>query len=94
MGKCCVAGCSALDIDYANKCMKVGEETINEGDYISIDGSTGEVMLGQVATKEADMSEDFKKLMQWADDKRKEKKFEVHTNADTPNDAHCKKIRC
>lgn len=87
MGKCCVAGCSALDIDYANKCMKVGEETINEGDYISIDGSTGEVMLGQVATKEADMSEDFKKLMQWADDKRKEKKFEVHTNADTPNDA-------
>ncbi|CRF34186.1 Pyruvate, phosphate dikinase [Brachyspira suanatina] len=87
MGKCCVAGCSALEIDYANKCMKVGDDTVNEGDYISIDGSTGEVMLGQVATKEAEMSEDFKKLMQWADEKRKEKKFEVHTNADTPNDA-------
>ena len=77
MGKCCVAGCSALEIDYANKCMKVGDDVVNEGDYISIDGSTGEVMAGQVATKEAEMSEDFKKLMQWADEKRKEKKFEV-----------------
>ena len=84
MGKCCVAGCSALEIDYSNKCMKVGEETVNEGDYISIDGSTGEVMLGKVATKEAEMSEDFKKLMEWADSIRK---LEVHTNADTPHDA-------
>lgn len=84
MGKCCVAGCSALDIDYSSKSMKVGNETVYEGDYISIDGSTGEVMLGQVATKEAEMSEDFKKLMQWADDTRK---LEVHTNADTPHDA-------
>ena len=84
MGKCCVAGCSALDIDYSEKIMKVGNETVYEGDYISIDGSTGEVMLGQVATKEAEMSEDFKKLMKWADDIRK---LEVHTNADTPHDA-------
>lgn len=84
MGKCCVAGCSALDIDYSSKSMKVGNETVYEGDYISIDGSTGEVMLGQVATKEAEMSEDFKKLMKWADDTRK---LEVHTNADTPHDA-------
>lgn len=84
MGKCCVAGCSALDIDYSSKSMKVGNETVYEGDYISIDGSTGEVMLGQVATKEAEMSEDFKKLMKWADDIRK---LEVHTNADTPHDA-------
>lgn len=84
MGKCCVAGCSALDIDYSEKIMKVGNETVREGDYISIDGSTGEVMLGQVATKEAEMSEDFKKLMKWADDIRK---LEVHTNADTPHDA-------
>lgn len=84
MGKCCVAGCSALDIDYSEKIMKVGNETVHEGDYISIDGSTGEVMLGQVATKEAEMSEDFKKLMKWADDIRK---LEVHTNADTPHDA-------
>ena len=87
MGKCCVAGCSALEIDYAAQLMKVGDETVKEGEYISIDGTTGEVMLGKVATKEAEMSEDFKKLMQWADDKRKEKKFEVHTNADTPHDA-------
>lgn len=84
MGKCCVAGCSALDIDYSSKSMKVGNETVYEGDYISIDGSTGEVMLGQVATKEAEMSEDFKKLMKWADDTRR---LEVHTNADTPHDA-------
>ena len=84
MGKCCVAGCSALDIDYSSKSMKVGNETVYEGDYISIDGSTGEVMLGQVATKEAEMSEDFRKLMKWADDTRK---LEVHTNADTPHDA-------
>ena len=84
MGKCCVAGCSALEIDYANKCMKVGDDVVNEGDYISIDGSTGEVMAGQVATKEAEMSEDFKKLMEWADAARK---LEVHTNADTPHDA-------
>lgn len=87
MGKCCVAGCSALEIDYSNKCMKVGDDIVNEGDYISIDGSTGEVMLGKVDTKDSEMSEDFKKLMQWADDKRKEKKFEVHTNSDTPHDA-------
>ena len=84
MGKCCVAGCSALDIDYSSGSMKVGNEIVKEGDYISIDGSTGEVMLGQVATKEAEMSEDFKKLMKWADDTRK---LEVHTNADTPHDA-------
>ncbi len=67
--------------------MKVADDIINEGDYISIDGSTGEVMLGKVDTKEAEMSEDFRKLMKWADEKRKEKKFEVHTNADTPHDA-------
>lgn len=84
MGKCCVAGCSALDIDYSSGSMKVGNEIVKEGDYISIDGSTGEVMLGQVATKEAEMSEDFRKLMKWADDTRK---LEVHTNADTPHDA-------
>lgn len=84
MGKCCVAGCSALDIDYSSKSMKVGDKTIYEGDYISIDGSTGEVMLGEVATKEVEMSEDFKKLMKWADEIRK---LEVHTNADTPHDA-------
>ncbi|WP_297203264.1 pyruvate, phosphate dikinase [uncultured Brachyspira sp.] len=87
MGKCCVAGCSALEIDYSNKCMKVGDETVKEGEYISIDGSTGEVMLGKVDTKEAEMSEDFKKLMQWADEIRIKNKFEVHTNADTPHDA-------
>lgn len=84
MGKCCVAGCSALEIDYESKSMKVGDEIVKEGDYISIDGSTGEVMLGKVATKEAEMSEDFKKLMEWADAARK---LEVHTNADTPHDA-------
>lgn len=53
--------------------MKVADDIINEGDYISIDGSTGEVMLGKVDTKEAEMSEDFRKLMKWADEKKKER---------------------
>lgn len=84
MGKCCVAGCVALDINYKTRSMRVNESVVNEGDYISIDGSTGEVMLGQVATKPAEMSEDFRKLMRWADGIRK---LKIHTNADTPHDA-------
>jgi len=84
MGKCCVAGCGALNIDYKNQTFKVGDKVVKKGDYISIDGSTGEVMLGQVTTIEPRLSGDFAVLMEWADEFRK---LKVRTNADTPADA-------
>jgi len=84
MGKCCVAGCGALNVDYKNQTFKVGSKVVKKGDYISIDGSTGEVMLGQVTTIEPRLSGDFAVLMEWADEIRK---LKVRTNADTPADA-------
>ncbi|KPJ62819.1 MAG: pyruvate phosphate dikinase [Planctomycetes bacterium DG_23] len=84
MGKCCVAGCGALEIDYENKQMKVREHTIKEGDFISLDGAAGELMLGEVSTVEPTLSGDFARLMEWAD---KFRKIGVRTNADTPHDA-------
>ncbi|MFW6013001.1 MAG: pyruvate, phosphate dikinase, partial [Candidatus Bipolaricaulota bacterium] len=84
MGKPCVAGCGALDIDYGSKSFTVDDYTVEQGDYISIDGTTGEVMLGQVPTVEAKMDENFKRLMSWADQVRE---LGVRTNADTPQDA-------
>ncbi len=84
MGKCCVAGCGALNISYAKKEIKVADLTIKEGDYISLNGSTGEVMLGEVATIDPELSGNFGKLMSWADNIRK---LNVRTNADTPNDS-------
>ena len=84
MGKCCVAGCGALNVDYKTQTFKVGSKVVKKGDYISIDGSTGEVMLGQVTTIEPRLSGDFAVLMEWADEIRK---LKVRTNADTPEDA-------
>ena len=84
MGKCCVAGCGDLRIDYDKKQFRAGEATVREGDYISLDGSLGEVYLGRVATIEPELSGDFAKLMRWADEIRK---LRVRTNADTPKDA-------
>ena len=84
MGKCCVAGCGALYVDYKNQTFKVNSKVIKKGDYISIDGSTGEVMLGMVPTIEPGLSGDFATLMQWADEVRK---LKIRTNADTPTDA-------
>ncbi|MCR4319152.1 MAG: pyruvate, phosphate dikinase [Candidatus Brocadiaceae bacterium] len=84
MGKCCVAGCGALNVDYKSQTFKVGSKVVKKGDYISIDGSTGEVMLGQVSTIEPRLSGDFAVLMEWADEIRK---LKVRTNADTPADA-------
>ena len=84
MGKCCVAGCGALNIDYKTQTFKVGGKVVKKGDHISIDGSTGEVMLGKVATTEAELSGEFGELMKWADEFRK---LKVRTNADTPADA-------
>jgi pyruvate,orthophosphate dikinase len=84
MGKCCVAGCGALNVDYKNQTFRVDSKVVKKGDYISIDGSTGEVMLGQVTTIEPRLSGDFATLMEWADEIRK---LKVRTNADTPTDA-------
>ncbi len=84
MGKCCVAGCGDLVIDYGKETMVVNGKTLRSGDWISIDGSSGEVMLGRVQTQKARLSGNFTTIMRWADGIRK---LKVRTNADTPQDA-------
>ncbi|TAK08526.1 MAG: pyruvate, phosphate dikinase, partial [Candidatus Manganitrophaceae bacterium] len=84
MGKCCVAGCGALSIDEERKFFTVGDITVKEGDYITLNGSTGEVILGQVDLIQPEMSGSFKTLMGWADATRT---LKVRANADTPHDA-------
>src|SRR3989339_1251293 len=84
MGKCCVAGCGAININYKEKQFEVGGTVIKEGDWVSLNGSTGEVMKGQVPTITATLSGDFGKIMGWAD---KVRTLLVRTNADTPKDA-------
>ncbi len=84
MGKCCVAGCGELQIDYHQDLFTAQGQVVRRGDWISIDGSRGVVMLGQVPTEEARFSKEFATLMQWADETRK---LNVRTNADTPHDA-------
>ncbi|MGB9792958.1 MAG: pyruvate, phosphate dikinase, partial [Thermacetogeniaceae bacterium] len=84
MGKPCVCGCEALRIDYEAKKMTVGDIEIKEGDLISIDGSTGQVILGAVPLIEPEMSEELRTLLEWADEFRV---LGVRANADTPVDA-------
>ena len=84
MGKCCVAGVSNLDIDYSAKKLTLDKLTLKEGDWISLDGSSGEVMNGQLATVEPTLSGDFGKFMKICDQVRK---LGIRTNADTPEDA-------
>ena len=85
MGKCCVAGCGDIKVDYAGGLFQAKDGTvIKKGDVITLDGSTGEVMLGAVATVAAGVSGDFRKLMGWVDQFRRMK---VRANADTPHDA-------
>ncbi|MDO3392236.1 pyruvate, phosphate dikinase [Bacteroides sp. ET489] len=84
MGKCCVSGAGALNIDYKARTVEVDGIVLKEGDFISLNGSTGEVYKGQVETKAAELSGDFAELMQLAD---KYAKLKVRTNADTPHDA-------
>jgi pyruvate,orthophosphate dikinase len=84
MGKCCVAGVGELNIDYKAKKMTVRSVVLKEGDYISINGSTGTVYTGQIKTVEAKLSGDFLTLMKWADEVRR---LGVRTNADIPRDA-------
>ena len=84
MGKCCVSGAGELNIDYKARTIQVNGYTIKEGDWISLNGSTGEVYLGQVATQDADLSGDFGQLMDLAG---KYATMRVRANADTPRDA-------
>ncbi|MBO0859864.1 MAG: pyruvate, phosphate dikinase [Chloracidobacterium sp.] len=84
MGKCCVAGCSELNIDYAAKQFTANGVTVKEGEWITLDGSTGRVILGQIALIAPEVSGNFKKLMEWVNEYRK---LGVRANADTPRDA-------
>ncbi len=100
MGKVCVVGCNALEIDYRKRIMTVGDQVINEGDWISLDGTSGEVFLGQIPTQpsevlrvilekslspdESQIYQDFVALLSWADEFRR---LGVWTNADQPNQA-------
>ena len=84
MGKCCVSGAAGIEVDYSKRELKVSGGLYKEGDWISLDGSTGKVYEGQIATSDAEMDADFAHLMELAD---KYAKLEVHTNADTPRDS-------
>ncbi|MBO4662881.1 MAG: pyruvate, phosphate dikinase [Bacteroidaceae bacterium] len=84
MGKCCVSGAGAINVDYKSKTVEIEGVTYKEGDYISLNGTTGQVYAGEIATKAAELSGDFKELMDLCD---KYTKLQVRTNADTPHDA-------
>ena len=84
MGTCCVAGCGSIQINYQKEAFTVDGKVVKKGDYISLDGTLGEVMLGKVPTVEPALSGDFNKLMKWTDEIRR---LKIRTNADTPEDA-------
>lgn len=84
MGKCCVSGAGAINVNYKEKTVEIEGVVYKEGDYISLNGSTGQVYAGEIPTKAAELSGDFKELMDLCD---KYTKLQVRTNADTPHDA-------
>ncbi len=84
MGKCCVSGCSAINMDEENKQFTLSGKTYHEGDWLSIDGSTGNIYDGAVPTVDASIGGEFGRIMAWAD---KYRRLQVRTNADTPHDA-------
>ncbi len=84
MGKCCVSGAGAVRVDPRARTMTVGGKVYNEGDWLSLDGTTGQVYEGQVSTKDAELSGDFGKLMELAD---RYKRLTIRANADSPTDA-------
>jgi len=84
MGTCCVSGCGDISINEDDKVFELGGHTYHEGDYISLDGSTGKIYDGDIKTQEATISGNFGRIMAWADSFRK---LQVRTNADTPADA-------
>lgn len=83
MGKCCVSGCSEITVNVSAKKLIIGDMVLNEGDVITLDGSTGEVMLGELEMQEPALVGDFKTVMDWSDEIRRMK---VRTNADNPTD--------
>ena len=83
MGTCCVSGCGEIKINEEAKVFELGGHTFHEGDYISLDGSTGKIYKGDIQTKEASIGGNFGRIMRWAD---KFKTLKVRTNADTPAD--------
>ena len=83
MGTCCVSGCGEIKIDEEAKVFELGGHTFHEGDYISLDGSTGKIYKGDIATQEATVSGNFERIKEWADQFRT---LRVRTNADTPAD--------
>ena len=84
MGTCCVSGCGDISINEDDKVFQLGGHVYHEGDYISLDGSTGKIYDGDIKTMEASISGNFERIMEWADSFRK---LQVRTNADTPADA-------
>lgn len=84
MGKACICGCEAMKIDLHEKQFRVGEAVVNHGDIITIDGGTGEIMLGEIPMIEPELSDEFQLLLSWADEERK---IGVRANADNPEDA-------
>ena len=84
MGKCCVSGAGAINVDYKARTVEIDGTVLKEGDFISLNGSTGEVYAGEVPTRAAELSGDFAKLMKLCD---KYTRLKVRTNADTPHDA-------
>ena len=84
MGKCCVSGCGELHIDEEGHRLNIGNTVLKEGDYLSLDGTAGEVLLGQLKTVPAELSGDFETIMGWADELRS---LGVRANADNPRDA-------
>ena len=84
MGKCCVVGCESLDVDYGKHLARAGDTILHAGDWITVDGNHGQVLMGEVPTIEPEFDEQLETLMGWADEIRE---LGVRTNADTPDDA-------
>lgn len=84
MGVCCVAGCGEIIVDEEKQTLTIGDKTYGAKDYISLDGSTGKIYGGQIATMKAEVAGEFKQIMDWADEMRA---LDIRTNADTPQDA-------
>ncbi len=84
MGKCCVVGCAEIEVDYADKLFRVGNRVVSHGEWVTVDGNTGQVLAGQVDTVEPELDDYYETLMGWADEFRT---LQVRANADTPADA-------
>ena len=84
MGKCCVVGCEDIEVEYADKLFRVGDRVVSHGEWVTVDGNTGQVLAGRVETVEPELDDYYETLMGWADEFRT---LNVRANADTPTDA-------